>query len=48
MVSANILTELWLGYRLGEYSSSRGLDSDQLMHGRLPVSRRKGGWKADL
>ena len=42
MVSANILTELWLGYRLGEYSSSRGLDSDRLT--RAVAHLETQGW----
>ncbi|MEP6659245.1 MAG: hypothetical protein ABJD24_04935 [Acidimicrobiales bacterium] len=42
MVSANILTELWLGYRLGEYSSSRGIDSDHLMPAVARLEAR--GW----
>jgi hypothetical protein len=44
MVSANVLTELWLGYRLGEYSTSRGIDSDHLTRA---VARLEGQGRMD-
>ena len=42
MVSANILTELWLSYPLGHYSGSRGIDSDHLMTAVAGLEAR--GW----
>ena len=30
MAESNVLTEVWLGYRLGEYSASRGLGPERL------------------
>ena len=42
MVSANILTELWLGYPLGQYSGSRGIDADRLMPAVARLAER--GW----
>src|SRR5215211_1932862 len=41
-VSLNVVTELWLGYRLGEYSGTRGFGPDELA---AAVERLEGrGW----
>ena len=42
---ANVLTELWLGYSLGEYSSTRGLGGDSLALAVASLERR--GWVLD-
>lgn len=43
-VEANVLTELWLGFGLGEYSATRGFDPDALA---AAVSRLQDrGWMA--
>ena len=41
----NVWTELWLGYGLGEYSGTRGLDALQLSDATEQLQRR--GWMAD-
>ena len=42
---ANVLTELWLGYSLGEYSSSRGMSGEGMALAVASLERR--GWMAD-
>jgi len=39
---ANVLTELWLGFGLGEYSGTRGFDPDALAGAAAGLERR--GW----
>jgi hypothetical protein len=46
-VEMNVLTELWLGYPLGEYSSSRGFAPD-LIEAAAERLRRRGWMDADL
>ena len=45
MVTANILTELWLSYPLGQYSGTRGIDSDHLTTAVAGLEAR--GWMED-
>ncbi len=43
-VMLNVLTELWLGYRLGEYSGTRGFSADRLDAALAMLEGR--GWAA--
>jgi hypothetical protein len=43
-VEANVLTELWLGYRIGDYSSTRGFDATAL--GAAAERLEARGWLA--
>ena len=45
IVEANVLTECWLGYAIGEYSSSRGFSPERLAAGANQLRDR--GWLAD-
>ena len=42
---ANVLTELWLGYSLGEYSATRGLGGERMATAVASLVRR--GWLLD-
>ncbi len=42
VAEANVLTEVWLGYRLGEYSASRGLGPERLRSAADGLQAR--GW----
>ena len=42
---ANVLTELWLGFGLGEYSGTRGFGPDALAGASADLERR--GWLSD-
>ena len=44
MAEMNVLTELWLGYRVGEYSATRGFDEAALGQAIENLGRR--GWVA--
>ncbi len=44
-VTANVLTELWLGYGLGEYSGTRGFGPERL--GAALASLETSGWASD-
>lgn len=44
-VEANLLTELWLGFGLGEYSATRGFGPDAVAEG--VVGLRARGWMAE-
>lgn len=45
IVEANVLTECWLGYTIGDYSSSRGFSPDRVAHA---ADRLRGrGWLAN-
>jgi hypothetical protein len=44
-VEANVLTELWLGFGLGEYSSTRGFGPDAIAAAVGALERR--GWLSD-
>lgn len=44
IVEANVLTECWLGYSVGEYSSSRGFSPDHVAHAADRLRNR--GWLA--
>ena len=44
MAEMNVLTEVWLGYRVGEYSSTRGFDASQL--GNAVEALETRGWIA--
>jgi len=41
-VEANILTELWLGYAVGEYTQTRGFAAETIAHAAERLSKR--GW----
>ncbi len=45
MAEMNVLTELWLGYDVGEYSSTRGFDAETLA--ATVESLRSRGWVDD-
>ena len=40
-LEANVLTELWLGYSVGEYSGTRGFDPDQIALAVASLERRR-------
>ncbi len=44
-LEANVFTELWLGYSVGEYSGTRGFGSDQIALAVASLERR--GWVLD-
>ncbi len=44
-LEANVFTELWLGYSLGEYSGTRGFGPDQMARAVASLERR--GWVRD-
>jgi hypothetical protein len=44
-VEANLLTELWLGFGLGEYSATRGFGPDAVAEGAVGLRAR--GWVID-
>ena len=45
MAEMNVLTELWLGYRTGEYSSTRGFDAESLASAVERLAAR--GWVSE-
>lgn len=45
MAEMNILTEVWLGYPVGEYSATRGFDAESLSRAATTLGDR--GWMAD-
>ena len=42
VLTMNVLTERWLGFRVGEYSTSRGFTPDRIEHAVVGLRRR--GW----
>jgi hypothetical protein len=46
VVTMNVLTECWLGYRAGEYTSTRGYSSDRVDLAVAGLRRR--GWMTEL
>lgn len=44
-VASNLLTELWVGYPVGEYTASRGFDQQRIAEALDGLERR--GWVAD-
>lgn len=45
MAEMNVLTEVWLGYRVGQYSSTRGFDASQLANAVGALESR--GWMSN-